>query len=137
MHELLVDPVRTAVALVTLPEELPVTETLELDAQLRELLGMARAALFVNAMPSSRFAAGEAERLAGLAGAPAPHGPAARAAVEESRRAEEALRHVRRLRDSLDLPTTVLPLLPAAPWGPAEVDRLAAAIAEGGVEVRP
>jgi anion-transporting ArsA/GET3 family ATPase len=132
MRELLVDPRRTAVALVTLPEELPVTEALELDAQLRDVLGMARAALFVNAMPRSRFTEGEAERLSPLAGAAPPLGPAALAAVTEARRAAEAARHLRRLRETLDLPTTVLPLLPASPWGPAEVEALAGAVAAGG-----
>ncbi len=35
MQALLLDPARTAVALVTLPEEMPVNETIELDAQVR------------------------------------------------------------------------------------------------------
>ncbi|HVI96692.1 MAG TPA: ArsA-related P-loop ATPase, partial [Anaeromyxobacter sp.] len=48
MQELLVDPVRTALAIVTLPEEMPVNEAIELDAQVRGLLGIPRAALFVN-----------------------------------------------------------------------------------------
>jgi anion-transporting ArsA/GET3 family ATPase len=129
MHELLVDPARTAVALVTLPEELPVAEVLELDAQLRDALRIARAALFVNAMPRTRLVDGEAERLLPLAGAPPPLGPAVRAAVEEAGRVAEASRQLRRVREALDLPTAVLPLLPVSPWGPEQVERVAEAIA--------
>jgi anion-transporting ArsA/GET3 family ATPase len=125
MERLLTDPLRTAVALVTLPEELPVSEAIELDAQLREVLRMRRAALLVNAMPACRFTPEEARALAGLVDAPAPLGPAARAAVLSSRREEEAQRQLQRARKAIDLPVAVLPLLPAAGWGPAEVEALA------------
>ena len=135
MHELLTDPVRTAVAMVTLPEELPVAEVLELDAQLRDVLHLSRAALFVNATPRSRFSQGEATRLLALGDTAPPLGPAVRAATIEARRGADALVHPRHLRAGLDLPTTVLPLLPSAPWGPAEVERLAGVIADGGVQV--
>src|SRR6266542_3869272 len=79
MQAILVDPQRTALAMVTLPEEMPVNEVIELDAQVRALLGIARGALFVNAMPDRRFSEDESARLASLADAPPPLGPAARA----------------------------------------------------------
>lgn len=50
MRQLLVDPRRTAVNLVTLPEEMPVRETFELAAQLEGSLGMPKGYLFVNAI---------------------------------------------------------------------------------------
>jgi anion-transporting ArsA/GET3 family ATPase len=129
MQAILVDPVRTALALVTLPEEMPVNEAIELDAQVRSVLGIARAALFVNAMPETRFTAGEQARLEALSAAAPPLGPAARAAHLQSLRAEAAQRYLLRARAALDLPTTVLPLLPIAAWGPAAVERIAGAIA--------
>jgi anion-transporting ArsA/GET3 family ATPase len=128
MRDLVADPARTALVLVTLPEEMPVTEAIELDRQLRAEVGIAPAALVVNAMPSSRFDAGEAERLAGLVEAPPPLGPAARAATLQAVRAALAGRDLQRARAALELPTTVLPLLASAAWGAAEIERLAEAL---------
>lgn len=137
MRDLLVDPAKTALAIVTLPEEMPVNEAIELDAQVRGILGIHREALFVNAMPDDRFTHAEATRLAPLTGAPAPLGPAAAAAHLQAIRAEHARRYLERARAALDLPTTVLPLVPAATWGRPEVERLADAIAAGGLATQP
>jgi hypothetical protein len=129
MERLLVDPVRTAVALVTLAEETPVNEAVELDAQVRGVLGMSRAGLFVNAVPASRLSPAEVAALSGAGDAPPPLGPAVRAAELASIRAEEARRQLARLRAAIDLPTTELPLLPGAGWGPRQVEAIADAIA--------
>ncbi|WP_242394951.1 ArsA family ATPase [Anaeromyxobacter oryzisoli] len=129
MEELLVDPDRTAVALVTLPEEMPVNEAIELDGQVRGELGMLRGALFVNAMPDTRFSPEEAVRLAPLAAAAPPLGPAARAGRLYAIHAEQASRHLARARAALDLPTCVLPLLAVPEWGLSAVEAIAAAIA--------
>ncbi len=129
MHELLVDPERTALALVTLPEEMPVNEAIELDQQVRAVLGIHRAALFVNAMPDSRFTPEESGRLAALAGEPPPLGPAAEAARLQALRHAHAARDLARVAAAIDLPTSVLPFLPLAAWGIEAVERIAAAIA--------
>jgi anion-transporting ArsA/GET3 family ATPase len=70
MEAMLVDPQHTAIAIVTLPEEMPVNEAVELDAQVRGVLGMHRGAVFVNAMPDARFTAGEEARLEPLVSRP-------------------------------------------------------------------
>ncbi len=137
MQALLVDPARTALAIVTLPEEMPVNEAIELDAQVRAVLGIARGGLFVNAMPEARFGAEEAARLAVLQGAPSPLGPAARAGELQALRAQHAARYLARARAALDLPTTVIPLLPLPAWGREAVEAVAAAIAAGAPEGRP
>jgi hypothetical protein len=129
MRDWLLDPVRTALAIVTLPEEMPVTEAIELDQQLRQQVGMTPAALLVNAVPELRFSAEETARLAALGGAPPPAGPAARAGLLQALRAEAAARDLARVRAALPLPTTLLPLLAAPSWGLPEVRRLAAALA--------
>jgi anion-transporting ArsA/GET3 family ATPase len=134
MARLLSDPIRTAVALVTLPEELPVNEAIELDAEVGGVLGMARGALFVNAMPASRSRPEEARALAALAAEPSPLGPAARAAQLALLRAEGALRQLERARAAIDVPTTVLPLLPAAGWGLPEIEVVAEAMAASWAE---
>jgi energy-coupling factor transporter ATP-binding protein EcfA2 len=129
MEAMLVDPDRTSVAIVTLPEEMPVNEAVELDAQVRGVLGMHRGALFVNAMPEARFTAGEEARLAPLAARPPPLGPAARAARLQALRADQAARYLARARAALDVTPTVIPLLPLVEWGPAAVERVAEVIA--------
>jgi anion-transporting ArsA/GET3 family ATPase len=133
MHELLLDPARTGIVLVTLPEEIPVNETTELDAEIRSVLGMPRAALIVNGMPPARFGAADAPSLEVLASAPAPLGPAARAASVAALRRARAERALARLREAVPLPGAVLPQIATARWEREAVERLAGALAaEGG-----
>jgi anion-transporting ArsA/GET3 family ATPase len=132
MEAMLVDPAHTSLAIVTLPEEMPVNEAIELDGEVRSVLGIHRGALFVNAMPEARFTRAEAARLAALSEAPPPLGPAAQAGRLHAIRAEQAARYLERARAALDLPTTVIPLVPVAAWGRDEVEQVARAIAAGG-----
>jgi energy-coupling factor transporter ATP-binding protein EcfA2 len=131
MAAMLVDPARTSLAIVTLPEEMPVNEAIELDAQVRSVLGIHRGALFVNAMPEERFTRDEAAQLGALTGAPPPLGPAAQAGRLQAIRAEQAARYLERARAALDLPTPVLPLLPATAWGRDAIEEIAVAIGRG------
>jgi hypothetical protein len=60
MHELLTDPKRTGLVLVTLPEELPLVETLELRAMLQQRHGVEAAGVVINgvmpaALPEARL----------------------------------------------------------------------------------
>ena len=132
MQALLTDPARTSVVLVCLPEEMPVSETVELDAQVRDLLCIPRGPVFVNAMPDARFTQGELERLRGLVGTAPPLGPAARAAVLQGERQERAEEQVARLREALGRPLVTLPLLSSERWGRRAVERIADAM-EGRV----
>jgi len=132
MRALLLDPARTGIVLVTLPEELPVNETIDLDAEIRSVLGMPRAALVVNAMPPSTFDRAEAAALAGFAEGAPPLGPAARAgalAADRRARAEHALA---RVREAVPLPVAVLPLLCPARWDRGAVVRLAESLSTEG-----
>ena len=131
MHALLVDASTTAVAIVTLPEEMPVNEAIELDAAVRGVLGMPRGALVVNAMPEERFSPGERARLGDLAREPAPLGPAARAGRLHGTRAELAGRYLARARAALDLPTLLVPLIARAQWDRRAVEAVAEALAPG------
>ena len=132
MQALLVDPARTAVTLVSLPEEMPVSETIELDRQVRDQLLLPRGPIFVNAMPDARFTPGERDRLRGLVGAEPPVGPAARASLLEAERRERSEGQVARLREAVDRPLVTLPLLATERWGRRAVDRIADAM-EGHV----
>jgi anion-transporting ArsA/GET3 family ATPase len=132
MQALLVDPATTALSIVTLPEEMPVNEAIELDAAVRGILGMPRGALVVNAMPDARFSGPERALLGELAGASPPLGPAAQAARLQAIRAEQAARYLARARAALDLPTILVPLLVREQWDRGAVEAVAAALAEGG-----
>jgi anion-transporting ArsA/GET3 family ATPase len=132
MRALLLDPARTGIVLVTIPEEIPVNETIELDTEVRSLLGMPRAGLVVNAMPGSSFEEGERPRLDELAAAPSPLGPAARAAALADQRHSRAMGSLSRVRTAVPIPHTVLPLLPAARWDRQAIEELASALAAGG-----
>jgi anion-transporting ArsA/GET3 family ATPase len=132
MHELLLDPAFTAAVLVTLPEDMPVNEAIELDRAV-EGLGIHRGALVVNGMPELRFAAPERARLEALAPAPRPVGPAARASWLQAVRAEAAERHLARARAALELPLLVVPLLARDRWDGDAVDAVAGALEAGAV----
>jgi anion-transporting ArsA/GET3 family ATPase len=129
MQALLADPARTAVAIVSLPEEMPVSETVELDAQIRDHLRLPRGPVFVNAMPEARFTAEERERLGGLVASGPPTGPMARAALLQAGRRERAEAQLGRLREALARPVVTLPLLATERWGRRAVDRIADAMA--------
>ena len=131
MHALLGSPERTAVALVSLPEEMPVTETAELDARLAELR-LPAGPVFLNAMPDARFDEAARERLRGLAGDPPPLGPAAAAAVLQAGQRERALGQAERLRGLVTRPILPLPLVAADRWNRPAVERIADAM-EGQV----
>jgi hypothetical protein len=129
MRDLLVDPARTSLSIVTLPEEMPVNESIELDAQVRDVLGIPRGLLFINAMPEARFTTEEGDQLRRLEPEPPPLGPAARAAVLQAHRAQMAGRYAARARAALELPAAVLPLLALDTWGREAVERIAEAVA--------
>jgi anion-transporting ArsA/GET3 family ATPase len=128
MQALLADPARTAVTLVSLPEEMPVTETIELDARIRDQLRLPRGPIFVNAMPDARFSLEEQARLREVAGSGPPLGPAATASLLEAGRRERAELQVARLAGAVGRPLVTLPLLASERWGRRAVDRIADAM---------
>ena len=129
MQDLLVDPLTTSLSIVTLPEEMPVNEAIELDAAVRDVLGIPRGALIVNAMPDVRFSDGERARFGELERDPPPLGPAAQAARLQALRAEQASRYLARARTALDLPTVLVPLLARERWDLGAVEEVAASLA--------
>jgi anion-transporting ArsA/GET3 family ATPase len=149
---LLDDPGRTAVVLTCLPEELPVTETLEGVEALR------RAGLPVGGVVANRVTGdqlgGRAGRLAALARDPAPLSATAAAAgagldeaaletlVGEARDRQRQVARERRLlkelRGGLDgLPLVELPFLAGGVGGPEEVRALAAGLVPDLGDARP
>jgi anion-transporting ArsA/GET3 family ATPase len=124
IDQFLHDRALTAVLGVALPEEMPVNETLQLEAGLREE-GLELDAVVVNGLHPDRFSSEEAERMAALRPrVAAGNGAALAAALSEHGRARAQRDQLRRLRLGLDAPVTPLPFLFERELGPPEVERL-------------
>jgi len=123
IHRFLTDPAATGVLTVALPEEMPVTETLELGGRLREEMGMRIDRIVVNQLLPERFSGAEAGRLESVDGRGSP---AIRAALSEYRRARLQRSQLRRLRRAAEAPVTTLPFLFATDFGQRQLEALAA-----------
>jgi anion-transporting ArsA/GET3 family ATPase len=123
MLELLTDPATTSAVLVSLPEELPVNETLELAQALRSRLKVRIGALVLNQSVESRFGPGDLAALSGRPGLSA----LAQAYEEDALRTEDALERLR----IIDAPLVQLPRLVSPALGRAELESLGDVLAEG------
>ncbi len=132
MRGLLVDPAVTSLCIVTLPEEMPMSEAVELDAAVRDVLGIPRGVLVVNAMPEARFSGEERTALRAHEEDGPPLGPAARAARIQAQHVEQAEEYLARGRAALDLPAVLLPYLAREPWDRAAIEELASALDASG-----
>jgi anion-transporting ArsA/GET3 family ATPase len=131
MNALLKDPARSAFVIVTLAEELPARETVDLARIVRGELELPLGPLIVNGLPPATLAAPSLRAALALL-----HGPTGDAALDPTlegarllgdRRAEaeEVLAGLRR---DPALPIIELPRLPTTDCGPAEIDELAATL---------
>lgn len=109
----LADPRRSALWLVTLPEELPVRETIELHRALAGPDGYPVRPPIVNAMPRRRFSATDARLLESDAVDPAH--PMVRGARLELARRRAAVAHLATLRRAVGLAPVTLPYQPGDP----------------------
>lgn len=120
------DAERSGVLVVTLPEELPATETIELVTKVRGSLGLPVAGLIVNFVLEQQFSAVQAEALRSLRGLAENDAGERILALAAHRAGRELIqRHSLERLDSLGLPTLNLPLLLGDAAGPAGVQRLA------------
>ncbi|HMJ56272.1 MAG TPA: ArsA family ATPase [Polyangiaceae bacterium] len=127
------DPAQTAVLVVTLPEELPATETLELIGAVRDDLRLPLGALVVNGVLPVLFSEAEARELAKTLegdteiGAPADLPAAASGVRAAARRAVQERAQAasqERLASGTDLPRIQLPYLFEDAATPAAIERL-------------
>lgn len=138
--ELLRDPARCSVVLVTLPEETPVNELVDTAFALEERVGLHLAPVVVNGcypeVPGLDRAL-DALPAGGSDGLAEARGTALVAAAEFRRaRTEVQSTQVARLSARLPLPQITLPLLFTASTGPAEIATLARH-ASAGIEALP
>jgi len=128
------DPERSGVVVVGWPEEMAVSETIELCAAIRTELGMPIARLVVNGVLAPLFAADERQALLAEPGAVAPGilgGDASPgrlllgAVARRASREELQQRSLARLRRSVDVPIGTLPFLIEGAGTPDAVELLA------------
>ena len=125
LDNFITDHDNTGVAIVALPEEMPVNETAALEHDLVEEVGVAVDRVYLNGLYPERFSKAEAEQLGALAagedGAPKA---AARAALSEFGRARSQRAQLARLRRRAQAPVKTLPFLFEPDLGPEAARRL-------------
>ena len=133
--ELLADPDRCQVVLVTLPEETPVNELVETAYQLEDRVGISLGPVVVNGcypqLPGLGSAPVEAAAEAGASLRPGEADALAAAASFRRERMELQAQQIGRLADALPLPQLSLPYLFDAELGPTQLDLLADAVLGG------
>lgn len=149
--EMLQDPHRTRVHLVTLPEEMPVSETIETATALHERVGVNAGALFANGIYTDLFTRSEGKAIEGLIDSKDMSGLCSEAETVRLRLDQEDVdallgyahfltrrrsiqgRHLKRLRKEVDEPIVELPFLFSAGLALPDVEVLADTI-EAAVE---
>lgn len=136
---LLRDPMATAAVVVSIAEEMPANETLEILTGLEEI-GIASAALVVNQVHASPCDDGVLRDLSGAADAasgPADDDPGGKLFVEAVRRAEEEAgwarinrRQIERLRAATQTPAVLFPYLFCEEFGARQVAALSHVLRE-------
>jgi anion-transporting ArsA/GET3 family ATPase len=134
--ELLSDPARCRVILVTLPEELPVSETIESAYTLEDKAGIQLGPVIVNACdPEPAGLDRPAAEVVAAAGSGPDAVPAAHLAALEAARQFRLARHevsveqLERMQRELPLPQLLVPSVESEQIGPAETRLLADALA--------
>jgi anion-transporting ArsA/GET3 family ATPase len=121
---------RTGMAVVTLPEEMPVNETAKLERDLASEVGVQVSRIFCNGLYPERFPEDEAGALIELAAErEGAVRVACRAAVSESRRARAEREQLARLEELTEAPVTTLPFLFEPDLGVEEIGVLADEVA--------
>jgi anion-transporting ArsA/GET3 family ATPase len=139
--ELLTDPARCSVVLVTLPEETPVNELVETAFHLEDRVGVNLGPVVVNGLyPTIEGLDVDPLAAAEVAGTTLRPGEAeALTGAAAFRRARAALQaeQLERLAEALPLPQLRLPFLFTADVGPAELEVLGAALRDQVAAVAP
>jgi anion-transporting ArsA/GET3 family ATPase len=112
LDRFITDHEHTGTAIVALPEEMPVNESMALERDLRDEVGVAVDRVYLNGLYPERFNKQEAEKLSGLAeGENGAARAAARAALSEFGRARSQRTQLSRLRRGVEAKVKTLPFL--------------------------
>jgi len=130
LESFIVNHRKTGVAIVALPEEMPVNETASLERTLTEEVGVVVDRVYMNALYAERFSRSEVEHLESFCGNGA-NGlvrAACRAALSESRRAKAQREQLARLAEMVDAPLRTLPFVFKPELGVEDIRELAAEV---------
>ena len=112
LDALVTDTARTGVAIVCLPEEMPVNETAGLETSLRDEVGVAVDHIYMNGIYPERFSAAQAKTIEGAAGDLSGRARGAvSAALSEHRRTRTHKAQLARLRRRVEAPVSTLPFI--------------------------
>lgn len=114
LDAMVTDQDSTGVALVSLPEEMPVNETASLEQELRSEIGIAVDRIYMNGVYPERFSSREVEALQGVVGsgeASGVAGVALTAALSEAERSRSHRAQLARLRRRVEAPVRSLPFM--------------------------
>ncbi len=130
LDEFIRDRERTGVAVVSLPEEMPVNETAKLERDLADEVGIAVDRVYCNGLYPERFEDEELSRIAATAErANGAARAACRAALSEARRARSQREQLARLEEICAAPVGTLPFLFAPTVGVEEIGTLVGEVA--------
>ncbi len=119
----------TGVAVVSLPEEMPVNETASLEDSLTSEIGMAVDRIYMNALYPERFSTGDASELEkAMDEADGPARAAVRAALSEFRRSRSQREQLQRLKKSVSTPVKTLPFIFKPSLDVPSLERLSGAL---------
>ncbi len=118
IHGFITDKKKTGVVAVTMPEEMPVTETIELEQRLKEEMGIDLDCIFMNGLYPKRFTKSEVEQIKQRFSKMGSDNPgkmvvrgALRAAISESTREQFQRKQAKRLKKSTDSRVVELPFI--------------------------
>lgn len=112
LDRFITDHRRTGVAIVALPEEMPVNETANLERDLNEEVGVAVDRIYLNGLYPERFSADEEQTIEGaFDAAEGGSRTALRAALSQRRRSVAQREQLARLEELTDAPVSTLPFL--------------------------
>jgi anion-transporting ArsA/GET3 family ATPase len=112
LDRFITDHENTGTAIVALPEEMPVNESVTLEQDLRDEVGVAVDRVYLNGLYPERFKKEETEKLALLADSEnGAARAAARAALSEAGRARSQRTQLSRLKKGVQAPVKTLPFL--------------------------
>lgn len=130
LDRFLCDHKTTGAVIVAIPEEMPVNESISLERELSDSIGVAVDQIVMNAVYPDRFSDDDERRLErAREDVPDSAVPPIRAALSQRRRAQAHREQIGRLAEHARAPVTTLPYLFEPELRIAEVERLAGGLA--------
>jgi len=129
LDRFITDHESTGVAIVSLPEEMPVNESASLEESLTDDIGMEVDRVYMNALYPERFSKSDASELErAMEDADGPAKAAVRAALSEFRRSRSQREQLQRLKKAVSSPVKTLPFIFKPSLDVPSLERLSGAL---------